>query len=688
MKEAKSNGTTTLMDEKSSGIMSHGYLFPVVCLLTACAFGVISCAPTVNPQKTSPAAAASSQASSRTQTSQERVLAKQELSEGDLLKVEELLAREESGQTLVQLKLSKRIQAYRHFPVSQPSRIVLDIFDDAKPVPKAESFRIDTNWVASLRLSSIENHLRLVVDVAAAIVPPYTVTQDDDGLKILIGALDAKATGKKNVALYRGGRRIDVPTVETAATSTTETKSPAASADPAPEKKYTGQKISLDFKDADIKNVFRLLAEVSGLNIVVTNDVNRKVTLRLVEVPWDQALDLLVDTNGLGKEQIGNVVRISSAGQLKAERDALVAARKAEENLEPLQTMYFSINYAKVRDLETKIKTLLSKRPDASLVVDERSNTIMVRDVKKVVEDVSALIAKLDTRTPQVLIESNLIETTPTFARALGVRLQFTSGGTTISNAAGAGGGNSPFTAVTPPFPGAPIGLGGTVSVIQNNLGGLRNVASILEAAENEGNIRIISRPSVVTLNNITSTIRSERILRIALPSSTNIATGTGSSAAGAAVATEKVPVGIILTVTPQVSSDGYVLMNINVKSSTVAPGTVTSGTAGVIPFDELNREAVANVLVRDGETIVIGGILKDTSQDSESGVPYLKDIPVLGWLFKNQRLQKDFEELMVFITPRLTSAGSTNLPSAEQLWRDQLSKTAADQPIPSIQTP
>ena len=687
MKEAKSSGTTTLMDEKSSGIISHGYLFPVVCLLIACAFGVVSCTPTVNPQKTSPAAAASSQASSQAQTSQERVLAKQELSGGDSLKVEELSAREESGQTLVQLKLSKRIQAYRHFPVSQPSRIVLDIFDDAKPVPKAESFRIDTNWVASLRLSSIENHLRLVVDVAAAIVPPYTVTQDDDGLKILIGALDAKATGKKKVALYQGGRRIDVPPVETAAASTTETKSPAASADPS-EKKYTGQKISLDFKDADIKNVFRLLAEVSGLNIVVTNDVNRKVTLRLVEVPWDQALDLLVDTNGLGKEQIGNVVRISSAGQLKAERDALVAARKAEENLEPLQTVYFSINYAKVRDLETKIKTLLSKRPDASLVVDERSNTIMVRDVKKVAEDVSALIAKLDTRTPQVLIESNLIETTPTFARALGVRLQFTSGGTTISNAAGAGGGNSPFTAVTPPFPSAPIGLGGTVSVIQNNLGGLRNVASVLEAAENEGNIRIISRPSVVTLNNITSTIRSERILRIALPSSTNIATGTGSSAAGAAVATEKVPVGIILTVTPQVSSDGYVLMNINVKSSTVAPGTVTSGTAGVIPFDELNREAVANVLVRDGETIVIGGILKDTSQDSESGVPYLKDIPVLGWLFKNQRLQKDFEELMVFITPRLTSAGSTNLPSAEQLWRDQLSKTAADQPIPNIQTP
>jgi type IV pilus assembly protein PilQ len=228
-----------------------------------------------------------------------------------------------------------------------------------------------------------------------------------------------------------------------------------------------------------------------------------------------------------------------------------------------------------------------------------------------------------------------------------------------------------------------PIGLGGSVSVIQNRVGALRNLASTLEAAEREGNIRIISRPSVVTLNNVASTIRSERILRILLPPSTNIATGTGSSAAGAAVATEKVPVGIILTVTPQVSSDGYVLMNINVKSSTL--GAQSQGS--VIP-DELNREAVANVLVKDGETIVLGGILKDTSQDSESGVPYLKDVPVLGWLFKNQRVQKDFEELMVFITPRLSSAGSENLPAAEQLWREQMRQTEGGQANLGVPTP
>ena len=164
-------------------------------------------------------------------------------------------------------------------------------------------------------------------------------------------------------------------------------------------------------------------------------------------------------------------------------------------------------------------------------------------------------------------------------------------------------------------------------------------------------------------MNNVPSTIKSERVLRIVLPSSTNIASGSGA-AAGTAVATEKVPVGINLTVIPQVSSDGFVLLNIKVKSSSLANSPTVSSGLSVVPFDELNREAEANVLVSDGETIVIGGILKDSDINSQSGVPYLKDIPVLGWLFKNWRFQKDFEELVVFITPRIASAGSENLPT------------------------
>jgi type IV pilus assembly protein PilQ len=636
--------------------------------ITACTPTVTEQSPAPSAQSTTPAQSGSTRGSVPT--------------DSQTFQIQDFSAREESGQTVLLLKLSKPVSQYRHFPLAQPARIILDVFGSAVVPVDMATFRIGTSLVGTVRFSASQDSLRVAVDVSTSNVPVYSISPDGGGLRIVVGTADTAIPARRELTLVRTGKRMDSVAAQAGITSPGGGTASSTIGTQAEEKKYTGQKLSFDFKDADIKNIFRLLAEVSGLNIVVTADVNRRVTLRLVEVPWDQAMDLLISTNGLGKEQIGNVVRISTAGALKAERDALVAAKKSEENLEPLQTVYFNVNYAKVRELEPKVKTVLSKRPDASLVIDERSNTLMIRDVKQAIDDASVLVARLDTRTPQVLIESNLIETTPTFARALGARFQFTSGGTTLSNAAGAGGGNSPFTAETPLFPSLPTGLGGTVSVIQNTLGGLRNVSAALEAAENEGNVRIISRPSVVTLNNVASTIRSERILRITLPNSTNIATGSGSSAAGAAVATERVPVGINLTVTPQVSSDGFVMMTIAVKSSSIAPNaTVGGGTAGVVPFDELNREAVANVLVRDGETIVLGGILKDSGSTSESGLPYLKDIPFFGWLFKTVRQQKDFEELMVFITPRIAAAGSDNLPNAEQLWRSQMQTTYGASP-------
>ncbi|HXV84317.1 MAG TPA: type IV pilus secretin PilQ [Candidatus Binatia bacterium] len=663
MKTSRSSGTAIWLGLRS-GRVTPRYACIVGCLLAGFGLGFVGCAPTINEPKSALGVVddpVSAQASGIQQTATKPVLGVQDLS-----------VREESGQTILQLKLTQPISQYRHFPLTQPARVVVDMFSDFAQQTDGESFRIDTALVSTVGFSSGKGYLRMTIESPTATVPTYVMTPEAGGIKVVLGFSDPKASEKRSFDLVRGGKKIDAKTLAAASIE----PGPAASLKEgtgAEEKKYTGQKLSLDFKDADIKNVFRLLAEVSGKNIVVTDDVNRKVTLRLVEVPWDQAMDLLITTNGLGKDEVGNVIRISTTTRLEADQLQQKKTEKAREDAEPLQTAYFNINYARVKDLESKVKVLLTKRPDAALVIDERSNTMMVRDIRQSVDDVSALIAKLDTRTPQVLIESNLIETTPTFARALGLRFQFsTSGGTTISSAAGA---PEPYTAFTPLFPNAPIGLGGSVSVIQNRVGGLRDLASTLEAAERDGNIKIMSRPSVVTLNNVASTIRSERILRIQLPASTNIATGTGSSAAGAAVATEKVPIGIILTVTPQVSSDGFVLMNINVKSSTL--GAQSQGS--VIP-DELNREAVANVLVKDGETIVLGGILKDTSQDSESGVPYLKDIPVLGWIFKNQRVQKDFEELMVFITPRITSAGSENLPAAEQLWREQMRQTDGDQ--------
>jgi type IV pilus secretin PilQ/predicted competence protein len=574
--------------------------------------------------------------------------------------IDELIVREDKGQTILQIKFAQPVNQYRHFTLPQPARIVLDILDKTRGSAADETFRIDTNWVSALRVNASENSLRVVTEVAAATVPAYTISPEDGGLKIVVGNIDGNVNTKKNSVIVQGGRRVDVRSP--APTSVAEPRLPSAEERPIGEKSYTGQKISLDFKDADIKNVFRLLAEVSGLNLVVTNDVNRRVTLRLVEVPWDQALDLMISTNGLDKEQIGNVVRISTAGTFKAERSDLLAAKKAREDFEPMQTVYHNLNYATAKDLETKIKSLMSKRLDAALVVDERSNTIMVRDIQKSIDDINELIAKLDSRTPQVLIESNLIETTPTFSRSLGIEMEalFNDGRVRTS---------SRFIA-NPPFAGGPQPTPATNQLIIPTSGFRfgyfgNNITNVLSAAEAEGNVRIISRPSVVTLNNRESQIESANIIRIR----------TSAATVGEAGSLREIRAGITLKVTPQVSADGFVLLNITAKSSTLDFGRTVDG----IP-QENTREAKANVLVRDGETVVIGGIMKDTSSNSDSGVPYLKDVPVLGWLFKKSSWQKDFEELVVFITPRVIAAGSENLPSAEQLWREQLKQTQGAQ--------
>ncbi|HYA28372.1 MAG TPA: secretin N-terminal domain-containing protein, partial [Acidobacteriota bacterium] len=313
-------------------------------------------------------------------------------------------------------------------------------------------------------------------------------------------------------------------------------------------------------------------------------------------------------------------------------------------------------------NLVDKVKALLS--PRGRVEADQRTNTIIVRDIKSAIEDIQNLIGRLDTRTPQVLIESNLIETSPTFSRALGMQMEtfFNNGRVQTSTRFRA---DSPYQdgslnflpSQTPVFT-PPTGF--NFAYLANN------VRSLLSAAEQQGNIKIISRPSVVTLNNVESQIESANIIRIV----------TNSATVGEAGTLREIRAGIILRVTPQVSADGFVLLKIYAKSSTLDFGNLVQG----IP-QENTREATANVLVRDGETVVIGGIMKDTSANSDAGVPYLKDVPVLGWLFKKSTWQKDFEELIVFITPRIVAAGSENLPTAEQIWRDQMKQTDGSMP-------
>jgi type IV pilus secretin PilQ/predicted competence protein len=475
--------------------------------------------------------------------------------------------------------------------------------------------------------------------------------------------------------------------------------SPTAATSPTPSVPAgTGQRISLDFKDADVQNVLRVLADVSGQNLIATDDVRGKVTLHLSDVPWQQAFDLVLRTNRLQATQDGNVVRISTLKRLTEEREAIRAAADAAIGADPLLTKYVRVNYARAdQDLIDKVRGVLTER--GSVTFDDRTNTVIVRDIARGIDDATDLVRRLDVQTPQVLIESNIVEATEGFDRALGVQWGYSykagpeTGNPTGMNFPGTVGvGGSGLGAGVPPpsngsgstnlpvpfvadfpvpsgfGPGFGPGSGSAIDLALGSLDGSQTLSARLTALEEQGKGRVISRPRVITLNNVAATIQSLQIIRVKLPSTgTVINTGEGGAAGTASTATEKINTGITLVVTPQVSSDGYVLMNIYAKSSVPDFSRAVEG----IPT-EISREANSNVLVRSGETVVLGGIYRQIKDNRSTGVPYLRTVPVLGWLFKRDLSTDTKDEMIVFLTPKIIETGTAALPPAERLWNER----------------
>jgi len=418
---------------------------------------------------------------------------------------------------------------------------------------------------------------------------------------------------------------------------------------------YSGRLISLDLQDTDIDNALRIIAEVSNLNIIASQDVAGKVTLRLIDVPWDQALDVILKTNGLDKVQEGNVVRIAPVDKLRAEREALKQAQQAEEELEPLSVRYLRVSYAKAAELKPLIDTVISER--GSVSYDERTNQLIVKDIRKGLKNVAELVSKLDLRTPQILIETQIVEAKRDFSRELGAELGFqhiqspsTGNATGMNfpntiNIIGDAGTGAPGTLSS--FPAA---AGSGISFLLGSADGTMTLNTRLSALESEGRGRVVSRPSVATTNNKQAVIKSVEKIRIKTPSGgLSVATGAGASAQGtSAIATEVIEVGIVLEVTPQASPDYYVLLDINAKSSTLGPNRV-DGIPG-----EIERSATSTVLVSSGQTFAMGGIYKIDDVTSIEGVPFFKDIPFIGHFFRRSVTDNGDEELLFFLTPRI----------------------------------
>ncbi|NIQ39083.1 MAG: type IV pilus secretin PilQ [Proteobacteria bacterium] len=405
-----------------------------------------------------------------------------------------------------------------------------------------------------------------------------------------------------------------------------------------PEKEYTGRRLSLDFKDADIKNILRLIAEVSDLNIVAGENVKGKVTIRLIDVPWDQALDIILFSNNLGMMRIGNVIRVAPVDVLKKEQEQVLTSKRTQEKLEDLVTELIPVNYSTAQELSTQVKTILSER--GSVSTDSRTNTLIVKDIPTSVVEARELVTTLDTKTPQVIIEARIVEASTNFSRELGIKWGGTLADTRIGGETGTVGVSGSVTGASPADTIANFPIGGATSAITfslANLGDITNLDVELSALETAGEGEIISAPRIATLDNKEASI--EQGLRI--PYLKLTAEGTAT--------TEFIEANIKLTVTPHVTNDGHIKMNIKASKDTPDDSITVQGVPAID-----KKEAITEVLVKDGDIVVIAGIYSIEKSDNVERVPLLGKIPILGYFFKSTIKNDDRRDLLIFISPKI----------------------------------
>jgi type IV pilus secretin PilQ/predicted competence protein len=648
-------------------------------------------------------------------------VAAQQPGDRDVLLVRELKIIDDNGQQGVFAKLNRPPADVSHVLLSNPNRLLIEITGPTGENVVAERYAVENPMVSQVQVGSDAGKIRLTLMLKGDQPPVYSVDDLKDTVVAFLG--EPKGTDQpvheSIVFTQRAVPGVAAAPVPVAAVARVTAPPPPrsmtappppgmplapplvqvnteAGSSPRGKRLYYGQPISLDLKDADVHNVIRLLGDVSGINIVATDDVIGQITLRLNDVPWDQALDIVMQAQNLESVQEGNVLRISTVKRLREEREEQQKAQRAAQTVEPLQVAYLQVNYAKAKKLadlisgtaRSQLQTqqrgggtsdndeeygVLSRR--GSVMVDEFTNTLIVRDIDRGIRNARDLVTRLDVQIPQVLIESNIVEATSDFARDLGVQWGYKAigpqtGTSTGVNSAPTGGSGSAGPGGVPFLVDSRRRQRPEASALDLALGSLNGANSLdvrLTALEQKGKGRIISRPRVVTLNNVAATIQSLTILRVRLPSTgTVVNTGAGGSAGTATTATEKIETGITLEVTPQVSSDGFVLLDMFAKSSQAD----FTRTVDNIPT-EITRQATSHVLVRDGQTVVLGGIYRDTQTDNVNGVPWFMTIPGIKWLFQAESVQKRREDLLVFLTPRVlhNAVGANGLPTAQQLW-------------------
>ena len=440
------------------------------------------------------------------------------------------------------------------------------------------------------------------------------------------------------------------------------------------EREYEGQRLTLNFQDIETRAVLQLLAETSGKNIVVSDTVQGNVTLRLRNVPWDQALDIVMTTKGLDMRQNGNVIMVAPAQEIAARETADLEAQLAISELEPMYSEFLQVNYAKASDLSSLItggtgsNSMLSAR--GSIGVDDRTNTLLVQDTAESLQDIRRMVRTLDVPIKQVLIESRIVVVNDDFSRDLGVRLgvsAFRESNTGLTTISGSGEGtdgmiSSYIDGQLNPGPGTPLleypSLTNRYNVntpIAPAAG--RFALAILEndylvdlelsALEAEGRGEIVSTPRVITANQSEATIKQG----VEIPYQQAASSGATTIQFKEAV--------LELVVTPQITPDNNIIMDLRVSKDNVGEIISTGGLGGTVPSID-TRSVETQVLVANGQTVVLGGIYETERRETVSKVPFLGDIPFVGTLFRSKQRQDNKAELLIFVTPRILEEGSS----------------------------
>ena len=537
-------------------------------------------------------------------------------------------------------------------------RVIVRLADPRMPVSLRQ---LGNQIVVDFAGAEVASNLARRYDAAdfATPVSGFDVVRVGDGVRLAISA-----TGDFEHLAYQSDDQYVVEV------------QPASKAEQKVQEKpvYTGERLTLNFQDIETRAVLQLLADASGQNIVVSDSVSGSVTLRLQNVPWDQALDIVLRTKGLDKRKNDNVIIVAPTEELASREKAELAARQDVQELAPLRTEYLQVNYAKATDLAALIKSqasggLLSKR--GSVSVDERTNTLLLQDSSDRLDDIRRLVGTLDIPIRQVQIEARIVIVNDDFTRELGARVGYTGvrsngndgvfttsgtvaatdsvGASALDNLAGGGG----------PFPvEIPTGPGGAPQRYNVNLPVASPAGSLafmllgsdylvdleISAAQAEGRGEVISTPRVITANQREASI--EQGVEIAYQE---------SASSGATTVQFKKAV-LSLRVTPQVTPDNRIILDLNVKKDSIGQIFVGAGGAQIPSID--TREITTQVLVNDGQTVVLGGILETERRETEKKVPYLGDVPVLGRLFKTTGRTNNKDELLIFVTPKILREG------------------------------